>query len=282
MWPNETLRRVAISVMIAAAWFGIASCTPKSQVITVRACIVEGARSPVGNNATLAADAVARASEIWQQGAIGFVTPPQTRHIPDPESALGKAGDIRIQNRSGFGSLENEALVNSCVDAWKDYAPNRQPGFTVVFIREFITDDELPLADAGISPDLSKAFNENRVGMCNKPYDVRTFDVYGRWSVIETVKDNLPKTAELVAATLAHELGHNLMLGHGDGVDQDGDGLWDEYCSSETAQSPPDILDLSKRNLMQKVSGASFGITSLQAERARAAADALTRVGLAN
>lgn len=282
MRPSETLHRVAAGVMFVAAWLCVASCTPKSQVITVRACIVEGARSPVGSNATLAVDAVARASEIWQQAEIGFVTPPQTRHIPDPDSALGKTGDIRIQNRSGFGSLENEALVNSCVDAWADYAPDRQPGFTVVFIREFITDNELPLADAGISPDLSKAFTENRLGMCNAPYSVRTFDVYGRWSVIETVKDNLPKSAELVAATLAHELGHNLMLGHGDGIDQDGDGLWDEYCSSETAQSPPDILDLAKRNLMQKESGASFGISSLQADKAAAAADALTRVGLAN
>lgn len=262
---------------------------PVKRVITVRACAVQG----VNNPRTLAADATERASKIWWQAEIGFVVLANIPIIPDPQPpglslpvppyiAKGQLGDIRLDDDRGFGSDENEALVNACVEEWRSrgYSSNPQPGMTVVFVRELISTTGGYLAKSGISTEQTSVLGRD-ASLCSPPYTVAGTDVAGRWSVVETVNNRQFVSLEHIAVVLAHELGHDLLLAHGDGIDNDEDGPWDDYCDNEPVEIPP-LAASSLKPLMDPFVVDGYFISPLQAARAGAAADALIAADLDN
>jgi hypothetical protein len=85
---------------------------------------------------------------------------------------------------------------------------------------------------------------------------------------------------------LAHELGHNLYLGHGNGLDDDGDGRpafatgrrrYDQYCDPDWLLAPQnidvaeDVGSATHCSLMQ-AAACSSDVRPLQAETARGVA----------
>lgn len=185
----------------------------------------------------------------------------------------------------GFGSDEAQQLVESCQDAWRGhgYPADPQPGFTVVFVRELVSTRGGYLSKKGYSTDLTVTFLQHGAPLCSgPPYSVDPGDVVGRWTIVETVDNQAPVPLEYVAVTLAHELGHDLLLGHGDGLDNDGNGRWDEYCDNAEATVIPPGAAADQKPLMSATVVDGYHISSLQAERAQAAAEALMAARLAN
>lgn len=272
-----------LALAVVLSMLEVTSCSVK-RVIAVRACVVEG----TPDTQQVAADAGARAAEIWRQAEIGFVTlldppvlkDPQPPHAPldvPPYEAKGKLGDVRVDDQRGYGSDEVESLVHSCTDAWRarGFTGNPQPGFTVVIVRELIGTSGGPLSYGGFSGDLSGTFRTKSTDLCVAPYRIAASDVAGRWTIIETVSNSRAISPETIAVTLAHELGHDLLLGHGDGVDNDANGKWDEYCDDAETNAVPAGLAPAEKPLMSLFVVDGYHLTPLQVDRAGAAADAL-------
>ena len=70
----------------------------------------------------------------------------------------------------------------------------------------------------------------------------------GRWSIIETYDQNYRGPAPNLAPIVAHELGHDLLLGHGDGLDNDLDGVWDEFCDAGETNTGTSLMDVNPGN----------------------------------
>jgi hypothetical protein len=136
----------------------------------------------------------------------------------------------------------------------------------VIFVRELIWTYGGPTPHGAFSTDLMKTFAGRELDFCAYPYSVSRNDVAGRWTVIETFDRNVGTPPNL-AAIVAHELGHDLRLGHGDGEDDDRDGRWDQFCDVTEANTGTSLMDES--------SGQSTTITPLQRSRAEAAARAV-------
>jgi hypothetical protein len=100
-----------------------------------------------------------------------------------------------------------------------------------------------------------------------------------------------PQHSSTFVHALAHELGHNLFLGHGNGIDDDRDGKeagrpgpkrYDEYCDprgfippantvlAEDEITPP--VDCETNGSLMRVSGSCLRIRPLQIETARGVA----------
>ena len=248
--------------------------------VPVRACVVQGGSwtdpaVPFGA-AGQVSQMMDSVNAIWSQTDVAFVFLPEPRVIADPQPpgtqllvppfiAKGQMGDIRLDDERGYGSDEAQAAVDSCNEAWSPgVAAKDQPGFTVVFVRELIWTDGGPVGKGGYSGDLSIAYFGKPAALCSRPYHVSRSDVAGRWSIIKTYDRNYHGSPPFLDVTVAHELGHDLLLGHGDGLDNDQNGVWDEFCDPTEVNSGSSLMDATPGNTKL--------ITPLQAELAKAAA----------
>lgn len=205
-----------------------------------------------------------------------FIFLPEAKVIDDPQPpgmlldvppyvAKGMPGDVRMDDTRGFGSDEAQAAVEKCNDAWSPGVPaSDQPGFTVVFVRELIWTDGGPTDHGGYSADLSTVYSAKKMDLCVPPYRVSQTDVAGRWTIIETFDRNYSGPAPNLMTIVAHELGHDLLLRHGDGLDNDQNGAWDEYCDAAEANGGMSLMDTHP--------GMSTVLTPLQQELGKASA----------
>lgn len=266
--------------------------------VPLRYCVIEGSPQALGRKPGETVDgqkllSVLRqaADEIWlpQAGILfrhGFA-PQGIPVVADPEPAetsIMKPGDVST-HLLGDGEWA-EAAVN-CQRAWNDLYPG-QVGVIVVNARRVFSGSDYA---GGIAPTVPyelwvKSGADPKTGtrgdaLCGNPSKLLAGDVTPML-MAATYDPALFKIYPYSTDTyepskvVAHELGHTLMLGHGNGLDDNADGLlpptigvrrFDQYCDplgagEQTASTEPSLMQ----------SGDSKTITPLQREMARAAA----------
>jgi hypothetical protein len=254
-------------------------------------------------------DALLRATEVWGLARIGFVSVVLTRdgmngvpviNDPDGFQATGEqVGDIDAPSGDPFEALE---AAWECHRTWNQLDPDMK-GPVVVTVRQFVhagptlagaSHPDFALWAAGAHPLGGRRGDD----MCGEPRQLSLEDVFeiDRSSLTHTdvgwliiAQPNQFRDLDHRSRGLAHELGHVLFLGHGNGADDNSDGSpagppgsrrFDEYCDplgSTTingASFPREDVastDTECRSIMHPRASCN-GLTELQIEQARAAA----------
>ena len=274
----KLVRLMAVSVAVAA-------CSPQI-TIPARPCILDGAlmanRSgapPLAAGTTTTNTTASQSvfdlfttlnKTVWSQANIGWLACCQdVPIIPDPDTSVGKAGDITISNTI-VESTEMTTAVKACRAAWN--ARGFTDGRVVIFVHNLIQPDTGNAAQVGISfPTPS-----DKTRFCTSPPQITVNDVRDAHSfVIEVAAfgfaGNSLRTASVnggrsdVIGNPGHELGHTLMLSHGNGLDDDQNGVWDSLCDPREVE-PPSTMSL------MSASGFAINLTTLQIAFARVAA----------
>jgi hypothetical protein len=286
-------------VAIACALSALAACKQDDRIaIIVRPCVVRGALwtmeqsgKPTSQDWSPTADArvaaaVDKASKIWERDAnLAFIIIPLNTndgHIPiiedpfPPRSPLdvafhgpGKLGDVMQQYDRA--TEESEAAAASCDRVWQEQFPDGPPGIPIVFVSRFVREDGVKTTQRlGLGPALFTVYARNDGhDLCDRPYSLQASDVRNRW-ILVSVPSNLVEDSSL-HQVVAHEVGHALLLQHGDGVDNNGSGRWDSGCDYPGENAIEAILPYDDRSLMDP-SAKVETITDLQRELARQAA----------
>ncbi len=171
----------------------------------------------------------------------------------------GVRGDVYIDpDVANFD--EYEELIAACRAAWHVQDPTLE-GITAVQIRQFVGDTGTPLAILGIG-------GRAREG------DVREQAEAGRVAVVDhfyrqSVPGNPspPNPSDTIDRLLAHELGHAVSLRHGDGLDNDTNGVIDD--ADEAAVGLPRF---DGNNIMQYRSGSELTVGQSTQARSHIAA----------
>ena len=292
-------------VLLAVILGGLVGCKSTRIAVVVRLCVVRGmdwTLDSAGKETTATgtssvdshvADLMEQANAIWTTGAdIAFLQVPNSAnndHIPiiddpfppgvstsvDPFGGPGKRGDIQ-QDQDGSVSSETVAAVASCKNAWAAAFPAGQPGVTVVIGRALVRADghadvSLAAFETPVFPIYVGAKFANR-DLCVRPRSITAGDVSDHWVIVQTAI-NQSGQAAFFGTVLAHELGHALLLQHGDGEDNDGNGKFDDFCDFPEFSTLDANVQHDKLSLMNPAVFADVTrISALQRELAREAA----------
>ena len=232
--------------------------------IPVRMCVLEGSEL-AGTRA--AGDTIAGSGlmallesvnqDIWfPQAQIAFSSVIETGvpviADPTPPSAIecGRLGDLAV---AGFALEDAPDAERACAAAWENRYPGRH-GIPVIFARAFCDSGSIlggaPPPDrglyvAGASPLTGRRGDD----LCGVPKHLTQDDIINESrSPFVVLVEPARLNADTARNNLAHELGHNLFLGHGNGFDDNMDGMpagragpkrYDEYCDPAWLR-PPD------------------------------------------
>ncbi len=227
--------------------------------VPVHLCAIEG--SPAASTASAMLKLLDHVNDdIWYPGAqIAFSSAIETGIpvIADPSPNDGSAkGDLAVAFLSG----EPITAAAACEAAWAAQFPGNK-GFPVVTARKFInsglTLGVTPGPDTGLMVASAKAGSGKRGDdLCGFPLHVRADDIVNaqRQPFSVVVDSSFVTGSSDPARNLAHELGHNLFLGHGNGLDDNHDGKgaglrgplrYDEYCDPGW-MIPPNFEELAE------------------------------------
>jgi hypothetical protein len=308
----------AVALVLGASCACLTACTSDVEPIflELRWCVLDGS-SEAGqadpgelvSTDRLDGDALLRAIELWDAADMGFVSVVAKRGVvkgvpvirdPDPiRTQFEQTGDI-----ADVDTFEAKQVALECHRAWRSLAPNLE-GPVVVTARRFI--NQMGQTSATLAGTSQPEFplqlrpgggNQRGDDLCGEPRHLTSRDVFEidgmeaqhvdvGWLVI--AQPNQFFNIDHRSRTLAHEIGHLLFLGHGNGADDNGDGeeagvtgprRFDEYCDplgtmqSEGAFFPKEDLAATGtacKSLMHPKASCA-GLTALQVEQARAAA----------
>jgi hypothetical protein len=245
---------------------------------------------------------VQRANAVWNSAAnIGFLAiqyPGGNGHYPiidDPRPpggfdsmgiwGPGQYGDLKQFEMTGPGGEVRDAAI-FCDAAWRRGGGNIAPkAFVVVVARKLVGTAGLQGGVMGLTSPILDLKNRNAgADLCTVPRKLSTADFIGRYSVI--VDPQLFGIGQALAGdgdaglVLAHELGHLLLLAHGDGLDNDNNGTLPPADGARRFDEDCDIFEYNTidavpghRGSLMSVDNASLtNLTPLQRELARTAA----------
>jgi hypothetical protein len=226
---------------------------------------------------------VQTSSQIWE---------PQANIALVPE--LDATGEIPVLDFPSFDKTKPYGnasirdgldLAQQCRQA--NWGRALAPGGLVVIIVRKITDiDGTEVRLSGYSADLF-AVEGRRQDLCTVPRHLTQDDETGRYTILEDPAIlGLTGTAGqgLPYIIFGHELGHDFLLDHGDGLDNDGNGtqpgtsgprLFDLGCDLNeynTIDFPNENILNKPTSLMRTTAGVYSNLTPLQIELARTAA----------
>jgi hypothetical protein len=168
------------------------------------------------------------ANGIWSQAGIRFVpghlgASTYVRVIGDPEGSPGQQGDIGLPSDYLPNDREAVTAVDECKSAWGSAG-----GLTLVDIRYFVNQYGVHETTLGISSPLPPSLSlMPPTRYCREPRTIKPDEEASGFSlVIDPSEKNFGDPIE----GLSHELGHLLLLVHGDGIDNNGNGPYDRVC----------------------------------------------------
>ena len=272
--------------------------------VPVRMCVVEGSTLAGGKAAgeTIAGrqllDLLEAANrEVWYpQAQVAFSSAIEVGFpvIADPSppgpSACGGKGDLEL----GFLGGDAPFAETACAAAWQERHPG-VVGIPVIFARDFCDSGLTKGVAMGPEPGLLIASRNPLHGkrgddLCGMPMRLTTADITNsnRRPFAVMVEPERNGNARNV---LAHELGHNLFLGHGNGLDDNHDGQpagrrgprrHDEYCDPAWLLPPEntvlaedadvEFVDCETTGSLMQSSAGCSNLQPLQVESARSVA----------
>lgn len=272
--------------------------------VPVRLCVIEGSEVSAGRapGQTIAGGSLFALLEtvnrqVWfPQAQIAFSSSIETGIpvIADPTPPNGgscRRGDLDV---GGFALGDAPAAAQACEAAWNGKYPGVQ-GVPVVFARNFCQSGQIEGGAPPIPAGLMVASQNPRTGQrgddfCGLPRRMTPADVVSdQRRPFVVLKD--PSRNARSMQHLAHELGHNLYLGHGNGLDDNRDGVaagrrgpkrYDEYCDPAGLQMPENVMvaedlatpvvDCATTSSLMNRSATCENLQPLQVETARAVA----------
>ena len=223
---------------------------------------------------------------------------PVIRDPNPPPGSEGQLGDVNIN----FGDpYEAENAATECRNEWSRLDPGAPDSLVYVTARKFIHPG--PTLGVSSKPDFglwTKQFSpltgHRGDDLCGDPRHLKLSDVDHGYSVVPQ-RESFSSQSTYIH-TLAHEFGHALTLGHGNGIDDNGDGKaagtpgprrFDEYCDPlgvdssgslpvEDHQTHGLTCGVSE-SLMEPQDTPCFKLSALQIEQVRAVAATLASAG---
>jgi len=269
--------------------------------VPVRMCVLEGSALAAGKRPgeTIAGKQLLDLLEsvnkdIWFPNAqIAFSSAIESGFpvIADPTpsgQSCGLPGDL---DAAGFANGDGPFAETACATAWQQRYPNKV-GIPIIFARDFCDSGAIKGGAAGPAAQLyvksHKAFSGARGDdLCGVPRRLTGADITNQFRkpfviIIDPARD------PAVRNHLAHELGHNLFLGHGNGLDDNRDGTsagrrgprrYDEYCDPGWLRAPDNtvlaedasvpFINCEQSSSLMNLTGSCANLQPLQVETAR-------------
>jgi PKD repeat protein len=217
---------------IGSCELGVGQTLP-SIGIPVRWCVVEGAASFGATPDQVLVNEILRlrhdrsSDEIFEpQGSIRLRSGANDliRNYPiltDPDTTIGVLGDVHIDpDTNQYGEFLQ--LIADCRTAWETADPTIT-GITAVQINQFVDDSGNPLSLFGLGGRAEPASPAN----ASNSWQIAQQMVAGRVMIVDAVHLQSHNPPDEKEKFLGHEFGHGMSLRHGDGIDNDSDGILD-------------------------------------------------------
>lgn len=275
--------------------------------VPVRICVLEGSVLAAGKKpgeliaGTAILDLLKSVNgDIWfPQAQIAFSTSIDTGFpvvkdpSPPPNQGCGSLGDL---DSSGFANGDGPFAETACANGWQEKYPGRV-GMPVIFARDFCNSG--PAKGGAPGPSVALQVKSRLQGsgqrgddLCGVPKRLTAADIMNqnRRPFVILIE---PAKAARARDNLAHELGHNLFLGHGNGLDDNKDGRpagtrgpsprrYDHYCDPGWLLPPDNVVlaedanvrfvDCERAGSLMQESGTCPNLQPLQVETARGVA----------
>lgn len=270
--------------------------------VPVRMCVLEGSALAAGKKPgeTIAGKELLDLLEsvnkdIWFPNAqIAFSSAIETGFpvVADPTPPGGQTcGVLGDLNAAGFANGDGPFAETACATAWQQRYPNKV-GIPIIFARDFCDSGAIKGGAAGPDDKLyvksRKAFSGQRGDdLCGVPRRLTGADITNQIRKPFVIIVD-PSRDPAVRNHLAHELGHNLFLGHGNGLDDNRDGTsagrpgprrYDEYCDPGWFIPPADtqlaeeasvrFISCEQSSSLMNESASCSNLQPLQVETAR-------------